>query len=131
MRQAALGIAVVPDVNWILTMSFGERFRDGRGFPSACRSDTMELYGVRHLKSEVLTRPEELSTKIMFWREGIIDDSSFGLVRSWIMCWRRGMLLRGSFRGRLDSALMIKWLAFRWLSAATTCIVLKERFIGT
>jgi len=91
----------------------------------------MELYGVRHLKSEVLTRPEELSTKIMFWREGIIDDSSFGLVRSWIMCWRRGMLLRGSFRGRLDSALMIKWLAFRWLSAATTCIVLKERFIGT
>ena len=84
-----MGIAVVPDVNWILTMSFGERFRDGRGFPSACRSDVIELYGVRHLKSEASTRPEELSTKIIFWREGIIADSSFGFVRSWSMCWRR------------------------------------------
>lgn len=67
---------------------------------------------------------------MMRLRVGIKADSSLGLWRSWMRCWRRGMLLRGSFRGRLDSALMMRWLVSRWLSAATTCVELNERLIG-
>jgi hypothetical protein len=40
-------------------------------------------------------------------------------------------LLRGSLRGRLDSALMIKWLDWRWLNADTTCAALNEGLSGT
>jgi hypothetical protein len=39
-------------------------------------------------------------------------------------------LLRGFLRGRLDSALMIRWLDSRWLSADTTCEELNEGFSG-
>lgn len=49
VRQAALGIAVVPDVNWMLTISLGERFWGGKGLASALRSDVIEVYGVRDL----------------------------------------------------------------------------------
>lgn len=107
-RLAAFGMDVVPEVNCILTMSCGERSRGGREAPSALRSEVMELYGVRHLYSAVSTRPEELSTNIIFCRLGIRADCSLVDVRSWAICCRRGMLLRGSFRGRLDSALIIK-----------------------
>lgn len=113
VRQAARGMAVVPDVNWILTMSWGERLRGGKESPSALISEVIEVYGIRHLYGEASTRPEELSTYMIFRKLGIRADSSLGMVRSWAICWRRGMLLRGSFRGRLDSALIIKWLASR------------------
>ena len=39
LRQAALGIAVVPDVNWMFTMSLGERFW---GFSAAWSAATSE-----------------------------------------------------------------------------------------
>lgn len=130
-RQAARGMAVVPDVNWMLTMSCGERLRGGKESPSALRSDVMEAYGVRLLYSEASTRPDELSMYMIFRKLGMSADSSLGMVRSWTICWRRGMLLRGSFRGRLDSALMIRWLASRCFSAATTCIELKDKLMGT
>lgn len=39
LRQAALGMDVVPDVNWMLTMSCGERSRCGSAWASACSSD--------------------------------------------------------------------------------------------
>lgn len=107
-RQAAFGIEVVPEVNCILTISCGERSRGEREASSALRSEVMELYGVRHWYSEASTRPEEFSTNMIFRRLGIRTDCSLEDVRSWAICCRRGMLLRGSFRGRLDSALIIK-----------------------
>ena len=94
------------------------------------RSDASDVYGVRDLYWDASTRPEELSMYMMRLRVGISADCRLGLCRSWMRCWRRGMLLRGSLRGRLDSALIIRWLVSRWLRAATTCVELNERLIG-
>ena len=43
LKHAALGIAVVPDVNWMLTMSAGERLRGGRAIRSDGASETSDV----------------------------------------------------------------------------------------
>lgn len=73
----------------------------------------MEEKGVRLLYEDISTRPEELLTRMTFSRDGINEDWSFELVRSSSICSRRFMLLRGSLRGRFDSALIMRWLASR------------------
>lgn len=84
LRQAAFGMAVVPDVNWMFTISSGERFLGGSGRVSSewsC-SDMMDEYGVRVLNESVLTRPCELSTRIILLSVGTTSDSSFDPDRS-------------------------------------------------
>lgn len=83
------------------------------------------------LKSEVPTRPDELSTTVMHFSEGTNSDRSCEAWGSCIRCCRRGTLLRGSFRGRFDSMLMMRWLASRCFNAATTWVALKDGLIGT
>lgn len=43
IRHAALGIAVVPDVNWMLTMSVGDKLRGGRALLSDVASEVSDL----------------------------------------------------------------------------------------
>lgn len=64
--------------------------------------------GVRLLYDERSTRPEELSTMITCFNEGTRADATVGLARSSMRCFSSGVLSRGSFRGKLDSALMIR-----------------------
>jgi hypothetical protein len=52
------------------------------------------------------TRPSELSTIMIFLREGTDADSNFDLWRSSTRSLSKGILLRGFFRGRLDSVLI-------------------------
>lgn len=53
-------------------------------------------------------RLEELSIIIICFKEGTESDSNFELKRSGTSCLSKGILLRGSFRGRLDSVLMMR-----------------------
>jgi hypothetical protein len=49
VRHAALGIAVVPDVNWMFTISCGDRSRGGSECPSAVKWDITDVNGVKLL----------------------------------------------------------------------------------
>jgi hypothetical protein len=49
VRHAALGIDVVPEVNWIFTVSSGERVRGGSGLLSAVSWDIIDAYCVKLL----------------------------------------------------------------------------------
>jgi hypothetical protein len=131
VRHAALGMAVVPDVNWMLTMSFGLRFRSVKGRPSADNSDTIDENGVKLLYEVTSTRPAELSRRMICFRVGTRLELSFELQRSPTRCWSSGILLRGSLRGRLDSVLIIRWLDSRCPNAAAICMALNEGFNGT
>jgi hypothetical protein len=93
--------------------------------------DMIDENGVRHLYADKSTRTDELSTRMICLSEGTRADCTWISERFGMRCSRRGILLRGSLRGRLDSALMIRWLVSRWPNAATTCMALKEGLSGT
>jgi hypothetical protein len=65
LRQAALGRAVVPDVNWMLIMSFRWRGESGVIDWGVCEY-RRSLKEVVDLKSEISRRPAELSTRMTF-----------------------------------------------------------------
>lgn len=53
------------------------------------------MNGVVALKGSTVTRPEELSTRTMRWRDGTEEDESLGAERSGTTSCNRGMLDRG------------------------------------
>lgn len=62
-------------------------------------------------------RPEELSTRIIFFRVGIASELSVELERSGTMHSRRDTFDRGGLYGRLVSVPMTRCEAERWLKA--------------
>lgn len=84
------------------------------------------------LKVEVSILPEELSTRIMFWRLGTAVDWRFEEdERSGIMSLSRGTFDRGGLYGSLVSALRIRWVADKWVRAEITCLDVNAGFSGT
>ena len=87
VRQAALGRDVVPDVNWMLTISSLSKALSG--FTALVSfEEKSSKKGVVAEKDEVSIREEELSTRIIFRSEGIDADSSFFAERSGAICFR-------------------------------------------
>ena len=72
-RQAAFGEEVVPDVNWMFTISLLESRESGVGAEVEVSLE-MELQGVVARRFEGSIRPAELSTKMMCLREGIASE---------------------------------------------------------
>jgi hypothetical protein len=73
VRQAALGMEVVPLVNWILTTSSGWSPGSGTSGPFTPDSST-SLKAKVELKESRLTRPEELSVTMICSNEGTRSD---------------------------------------------------------
>jgi hypothetical protein len=91
----------------------------------------MVVQGVRARSGEVATRPEELSTKITFLREGIWDEVTEEAERSSMRDSSIGTLERGCLKGRFVSAPMMRCVAERWLNAEAICVALKAGLRGT
>jgi hypothetical protein len=72
-----------------------------------------------------------LLTMITLCNDGTTSDSRPWPSRSRIICSRRGIFDRGSFRGRLVSAPIMSCEALRWFNADTTWGALKAGFKGT
>lgn len=72
-RHAAFGVDVVPEVNCILTTSLLDRGESGVGAAVDASCD-IEVHGVAARIADGSTRPEELSTRIMLFREGIASE---------------------------------------------------------
>ena len=78
VRQAALGREVVPEVNWMLMISSGDKDRSAlEVLPSACDRTSLKLS--RGFRFEASTRPSEFSTRMTCFRDGIESDCSFRL----------------------------------------------------
>lgn len=76
VRQAALGREVVPEVNWMLMISSGDKDRSVlEVLPSACERTSLKLS--RAFKFEVSIRPPEFSTRMTCFRDGTDSDCSF------------------------------------------------------
>ena len=107
---------MVPDVNWMLTISLWERGDEGVG-GDVDVSDDIEVQGVRALNGEGSTRPAEFSTRMMFWREEMEEDSSLEDERLGTRDCNSSTLLFGGLNGRFVSVPMIKCEADKWLKA--------------
>lgn len=106
-RQAAFGADVVPDVNWILTMSWFDNVEEGVGLVVSV-SRLILVYGVIARKDAGSILPAELSTTITCLREGAASDSSFELAVSLIIESNIGTFERGALKGRLVSVPIIR-----------------------
>jgi hypothetical protein len=130
LKHAALGILVVPEVNWMFATSSGCSPWSSNVLSRSPSSMTCS-YRLMLLHSDRSTLPAELSTNTTFCSEGISSDSSFEPVKFGIRCVRRDIFDLGSLRGRFVSAPIRRWEAERWLSAERTCGALKAGFSGT
>jgi hypothetical protein len=132
VKHAAFGKDVVPDVNWMLTISFGSRGESGTiAFPFSedeCRRDSN---GVIAEKDETSTRDSELSTRKTFRNEVTLADSISFASKSGTICFKRVTFSLGFLNGKFVSVPMIKCAASRCESAAITCGELKAGFSGT
>lgn len=128
-RQAALGMEVVPEVNWMLTMSWLESVAEGIG-GGATRSAFRSAKGVVARRCLGSMRPEELSTRTMCFREGTVSDWSFEVKRSGTRASRRVMLLRGGLKGRFVSVPITKCEASRWVRADITWVAVNAGLSG-
>jgi hypothetical protein len=100
-KQEALGIDVVPDVNWILTVSSGcKNWFSNEPAPPASKTSSYEMVARR---ADISILPEELSTIITSLRDGTDSDSTRGLSRLGIICFSKGMLSLGAFLERFVS----------------------------
>lgn len=106
--EAAFGIDVVPDVNWMLTISSGWSSGSGLILWRMLLEDRRSAKAVVALSCETSMRDEELSTRIKLRRDGTDSDSSFLVVRSGIICSNKVMFSRGVLYGRLVSVPIIK-----------------------
>lgn len=78
VRQAALGREVVPEVNWMLMMSSGDK--DGSALEVlelVCERTSLKLS--RGFRFEASIRPSEFSTRMICCRDGTDSDCSFCL----------------------------------------------------
>lgn len=128
-RHAALGIEVVPEVNWMFIMSWLERGAEGAG-AGAWRSAFRPVKGVVARRALISMRPDALSTRTMCLSDGTLSDSSFDAERSGTRASRRVMLFRGGLNGRFVSVPMTRWETSRWVSAEMTCVALNAGFSG-
>lgn len=84
LRHAAFGAEVVPDVNWIFTIS--SRCNTSSGMTVSCLFELedwkISVNGLVERKEEVSIREAELSTKMILSNEGTEVDSNFELSRS-------------------------------------------------
>ena len=94
------------------------------------RSANRSTKGVVARKWVVSMRPEALSTRTTWLRDGTFSDSNFEAKRSGTRASRRVMLLRGGLNGRLVSMPMTRWEASRWVSADMTWVALKAGLSG-
>ena len=115
-RQAAFGAEVVPDVNWILTISLFERGESGEG-ADVEESCDIEAHGVVTRKDDGSTRPLELSTSTICLSVGMASEVRVGDDRSGTMDCSKETLDLGDLYGRLVSVPMIRCVAERWLNA--------------
>ena len=69
-----------------------------------------EVKGVVAENEEVSIREDELSTRMIFCRDGTLADSNFFAERSGAICRRRGIFSLGGLYGRFVSVPMIKAL---------------------
>lgn len=121
---------MVPDVNWMFTISPADRGESGvMVWPDWV--EKREVKGVVAENEEVSTREDELSTRNIFRRDGTLADSTFFAERSGAICRRRVMFSLGGLYGRFVSVPMIKCAASKCESAAITCGELKAGFKGT
>lgn len=129
-RQAALGIEVVPEVNWIFTISWFERASDSAGGLEL-------LYELKSVKGVVACsglgsiRPPELSTRTICCSFGAVSDCNFEADRSGTRLSRRLMFDRGALKGRFVSVPMTRCEASRCVSADMTCCALNAGLSGT
>ena len=128
-RQAALGIDVVPEVNWILTTSLGDRDDEGVGGLASVSCD-IEDHGVVARNGVGSIRPLEFSTRMMFLRDGMASEVRVELKRSGTMVSRRGTLDRGGLYGRFVSVPITKCVADRWLKAAMIWVAVNAGLRG-
>ena len=129
-RQAALGEEVVPDVNWMFTISLlvsGEE--RGGGVESASEETAANETAARSSFGSM--RPLELSTRMICRSEGTASDSILDLATSGTILLMRETLERGDLKGRFVSVPMTRWEASRCVRAETTWVVLKAGFRGT
>jgi hypothetical protein len=133
VKQAALGIDVVPLVNCIFTISSQlTSFSPGTPALLIPPSSKTFSYGIVAFMGPVSTLPAELLTRMTDLREGTTSDSKVPILwMSGIRAERRSILERGGLRGRFVSVLMIKWDAVRCVSADNTCDEVKAGFRGT
>lgn len=131
VRQAAFGRVVVPDVNWMLTMSSLWSSESGMMSWTPELSFMREVKGVAAENGEVSIRPAALSTKMIFRRDGTDSDCTSGNVRSAAIALSRVTFSRGGLYATFVSAPIIKWAASRCESADMTCRELKAGFKGT
>lgn len=85
---------VVPDVNWMLTRSVLANGEDGVG-AVVSESRFIDDHGVVARNVVGSIRPAELSTKMIFFREGIASDDRADVERSGTKPWRSETLDRG------------------------------------
>ena len=132
VKQAALGKLVVPDVNWMLTISSECRVSSvstpcGEGPPS---SKTSSYFNIAPKCSSLLIRPWEFSTTMIFWIEGTawewIEVEKLGT-----SSMSNGTFDRGGFLGKFVSVLMMRCFADRCDNAEITWEALKAGLSGT
>lgn len=131
VKQAAFGREVVPDVNWMLTISSWRNSSSGitvSAFLEVC--ERRLLNGMVARKEEVSIRSSELLTRIIFRSEGTDADSNFKASRSGEMVLRSVIFSLDGLYGRFVSVPIIKCAASRWLNAAMTCGALNAGFRG-
>lgn len=121
---------MVPDVNWMLTISSLSKALSG-STAAGLSEENSSKNGVVAEKDEMSIREEELSTRIIFRNEGIDADSSFFAERSGTICFRSVIFSLGGLYGRFVSVPIIKCSASRCDNAAMTCGALKAGFNGT
>ena len=108
VREAALGREVVPDVNWMLTISSLERGVSGM----TCLIDDCEHIrswnGVVAVKEDVSILPAELSTRMMFLSDGTDVDLSSDAERLGTIASRSVTFSLGGLKARFVSAPMTR-----------------------
>jgi hypothetical protein len=133
VRQAALGREVVPDVNWMLIVSWISKGSSGITslLLELVKLPSGSMKGVVALREEVSIRSWELSTRIMFLSEGADADSNFDADKSGAICFNSVMFSRGGLYERFVSVPIIRCAAERCESADMTCGELNAGFRGT
>ena len=131
-RHAAFGMAVVPDVNWMLIVSLGFSGASGVRFRREVCPYRRSSKGIVDLSAATSTRPRELSTRIISLRDGTDADSMPRPdSRSGAICLSSVMFSRGGLKARFVSAPMMRRVAERCDNAEMTWAELNAGFRGT
>ena len=128
VKQAALGIDVVPLVNWILMISSKWRSTSPTSAEEWLREISLKGIAPRKLSKG----PSELLTVTIVRKDGTDADSSLLAVSIvGTICFNSEVFSRGGLNGRLVSAPIIRCDAERCESAEMTWMELKAGLSGT